>query len=74
MKNEVLGMPIRFKPIVGNLEHIAIVEMLGEIGKLRVRYDKAMIEDRRAGKIYEDIMKLESDVRRRIGKANGEKI
>lgn len=78
MKNEVLGIPIRFKPIVGNLEHIKIVEKLGDLGDKYKAYQKLVDEGtddgKKAQKIIGEIRGLETTVQGMIARANEQKI
>lgn len=68
--NRVLGIEIKFKPIVGNMDHIKIMHNLSEIFKLRTRYEKAVEASSTANKIYNDIHDLELTTRNMIKTAN----
>ncbi len=69
-KDRVLGVPIKFKPVFGNVDHIKILEVLDEIARKRKSYEKAMEEKRKAEKLRADIDQLEGKARRLIEEEN----
>ena len=72
MSNKVLGVEIKFRPVVGNMDHIKIMENLSEIFDMRKRYEGAVDSGRAADKIYEDIGQLEERTRSMIASANNQ--
>lgn len=74
MNNAILGIHIKFKPIVGNLEHIKIVEKLGELHgmyKLYKKWSDEGVEDGKKGKkLIGEIRGMETSVQGMIIRAN----